>query len=55
MLSILQSQFTDNSEHSVVLWLFLFSLDCSFLCYFSKLEHIAHYKAKNPQNTVKIN
>ena len=24
----------------------------SFMCYFSKLEHIAHYKAKN-QNTVK--
>ena len=26
----------------------------SFVCYFSRLEHIAHYKAKN-QNTIKAN
>ena len=26
----------------------------SFMCYFSKLEHIAHFKAKN-QNIVKTN
>ena len=27
---------------------------CFFMCHFSKLEHIVHYKAKN-QNTVKTN
>ena len=27
---------------------------CTLMCYISKLEHVAHYKAKN-QNTVKIN
>ena len=43
-----------HTERNAYIYIYIHITIIMYSCYFSRLEHISHYKAKN-QNTVKAN